>query len=457
MGPLPTRTRLCVLLVVLSAAPLPVVAWVLGHDDFKLVDLLALSALFIVTDSIGARGSRDLVKITLGSVTALAALPLVGGWGAVLVSCACAFDYDGQPIVKRLFNSSQMVLAAAASALAYSFLGGEAIQDGSFPGLLLPFVVALLVHCVVNGLLVASIVHIDQGIPMRIVLQGTMSGSVLGYVGYGLFGLLLAVLWAENGAGVGPAAALLLLLPLHVARWAYEQYAEQQRAYDSTVRALIAAVETKDVYTRGHSERVAAASVLLARAIGMREDRVASLRYAGMLHDIGKLGVPTRVLQKTGRLSPEERAAIQLHPVRGLEMVREIEFLDEAFAGIMHHHERLDGMGYPMGLQGDQIPEFARVIAVADAFDSMTTTRSYRGARSVERALEELRRCSGSQFDPPMVVALIAAIEEHGWTTETIPLVPPAQDVPVAESVAARTRHFDHDDPTQLLSPQSAS
>ena len=184
------------------------------------------------------------------------------------------------------------------------------------------------------------------------------------------------------GAASGRQPRCSLLLPLFVARWAYAQYAEEQRAYDRTVRTLMAAVETKDLYTRGHSERVSAASVLIARAIGMREDRVGSLRYAGMLHDVGKLGVPTRVLQKTGRLTEDEFAAIQLHPMRGLEIVREIEFLDEAFAGIMHHHERLDGLGYPMGLRGEQIPEFARVIAVADAFDSMTTTRSYRGART---------------------------------------------------------------------------
>jgi putative nucleotidyltransferase with HDIG domain len=250
---------------------------------------------------------------------------------------------------------------------------------------------------------------------------------------------------------------------LYVARWAYEQYAEQQRAYDSTVRALIQAVETKDVYTRGHSERVSAAAVLIAREIGMREDRVASLRYAGMLHDIGKLGVPTRVLQKSGRLSPEELSAIQLHPVRGLEMVREIEFLDEALAGIMHHHERLDGRGYPMGLQGEQIPEFARVIAVADAFDSMTTTRSYRGARSVENALSELQRCAGSQFDPPMVDALVSAIGDHGWRTETIPLFPPPEEHAVATVSApvpdarSDTHRFDHDDPTEFLAPRSAS
>jgi HD-GYP domain-containing protein (c-di-GMP phosphodiesterase class II) len=161
-----------------------------------------------------------------------------------------------------------------------------------------------------------------------------------------------------------------------------------------------------------------------------------------MLHDVGKLGVPTRVLQKSGRLNEEEFAAIQRHPMQGLEIVREIEFLDEAMAGIMHHHERLDGMGYPMGLSGDQIPEFARVIAVADAFDSMTTTRSYRGARTLDEAIVELRRCSGRQFDPAMVEALIAAVEEQGWAPERVPLfTSPAEAAEAASGL-------DHDDPT---------
>jgi hypothetical protein len=350
-----------------------------------------------------------------------------------------------------------MIVAVSAAAWVFHLLGGTEIHAGAFPYLLLPFSVSLIVMCLVNGLLVAGIVNLHQDVPMRVVFQGTMAGSVMGYIGYGLFGLLLAVLWSDKGADVGPAAAILVLLPLFVARWAYEQYAEQQRAYDRTVRTLIAAVETKDLYTRGHSERVSAGSVLIARKIGMREDRVTSLRYAGMLHDIGKLGVPTRVLQKTGHLSPEELATIQLHPVRGLEMVREIAFLDEAFAGIMHHHERLDGQGYPMGLQGDQIPEFARVISVADAFDSMTTTRSYRGARSTEDALDELVRCAGTQFDPAMVTAMVAAIKEHGWKAEAVPMFAAIEEAVAAELLDPDLRPFDHDDPTEFVAPRSAS
>ncbi|WP_285498484.1 HD-GYP domain-containing protein, partial [Actinomadura sp. NBRC 104425] len=173
-------------------------------------------------------------------------------------------------------------------------------------------------------------------------------------------------------------AAVLVLLPLFIARWALEQTHAQQQAHAATLAALCQAVETKDYYTRGHSERVSRGSVMIAQEIGMRPDRVEAIRYAGMLHDVGKLGVPTKVLQKTGALTEEEFAAIQLHPMRGLEIVREIGFLDEALAGIMHHHEKMNGTGYPMGLAGDEIPEFARVISVADAFDSMTSTRSYR-------------------------------------------------------------------------------
>lgn len=448
MDPLPSKARFFITALAMAALALLVVSVVRGASTYSLFDLVCLAALYVISDSIGARGTRDTATIALGSVSAMAALPLLGGWGAIVLACSTALANDSRPLVKRVFNTAQLILTAGAAALAYYLLGGAHIQRGSFPGLMWPFLAALSVHCVINGLLVAAIVRLANDVPMRVVWQGTLAKSTPGYVGYGLFGLLLAVLWAPDGADVGPMAALLVLLPLFVAKWAYQQYAEEQRAYDRTVRTLVAAVETKDVYTRGHSERVSAASVMIARVIGMREDRVTSLRYAGMLHDVGKLGVPTRVLQKSGRLTEEEFAAIQLHPVRGLEMIREIEFLDEAFAGIMHHHERLDGLGYPMGLQGHDIPEFARAIAVADAFDSMTTTRSYRGARSVQDALAELRRCAGTQFDPVMVEALVAAVEEHGWESEAEPLFDPCEE-PVRQSACGMPvqRGFDHDDP----------
>jgi HD-GYP domain-containing protein (c-di-GMP phosphodiesterase class II) len=172
---------------------------------------------------------------------------------------------------------------------------------------------------------------------------------------------------------------------------------------------------------------------MIASEIGMRVERVEALRMAGMLHDVGKLGVPTSVLQKSGKLTDDEYAAIQLHPMRGLDIVREIGFLDEALAGIMHHHERIDGRGYPMGLAGDEIPEFARVLAVADAFDAMTSTRSYRGARPVPEAVSELREWAGRQFDPAFVDAFVAAIDRDGWKT---PEPPPVAGDDAADAAA---------------------
>jgi len=210
-------------------------------------------------------------------------------------------------------------------------------------------------------------------------------------------------------------APVVLMAPLLVARKAFANYTEERVAYDATVRALVQAVETKDYYTRGHSERVSLIAERIAREAGMREDRVEVVRYAGMLHDIGKLGVPTPVLQKQGKLNGPEFEAIKLHPARGYEMLCEIDFLHEALTGVYHHHERLDGRGYPLGLAGDEIPEFARVIMVADAFDSMTSTRSYRFAKTVDEAVAELRRCEGVQFDPRMVECLVAAVAKHGW------------------------------------------
>jgi putative nucleotidyltransferase with HDIG domain len=188
------------------------------------------------------------------------------------------------------------------------------------------------------------------------------------------------------------------------------QYEEQRTAHDAIIRTLVQAVEIKDLYTRGHSERVARISEMIAGELRLQSERVEVLRYAATLHDVGKLGVPTRLLRKTGRLDEKEFEEIRLHPSRGVEVVRDIAFLDEAYSAILHHHERMDGLGYPSGLRGMRIPPFARIIAVADAFDSMTSTRSYRGARGSDEALAELRANSGTQFDPAIVDAIAAAL-----------------------------------------------
>ena len=295
-------------------------------------------------------------------------------------------------------------------------------------------------HVSLNHSLIWGIYRLNRGRGMlrREALESSLPLLLASDLGYACLGLVIASLWEI----MGWFSALLVLVPLFVARWAMGQFAEQQRAYAATMNALCQAVETKDYYTRGHGDRVSRGAVMIARQVGMNSDRTDAIRFAGMLHDVGKLGVPTQVLQKTGALTEDEYAAIQLHPMRGLEIVREIGFLYEALNGIMHHHERIDGRGYPMGLAGHEIPEFARVIAVADAFDSMTSTRSYREAKSIDLALGELRKGAGTQFDPLVVEAFIAALEQEDW-----PLPGPAAKPADLGTVTVQ----DHDDPTAPL------
>jgi hypothetical protein len=313
--------------------------------------------------------------------------------------------------MQRLFNTGMYALSAYLAGEVFLLFGGEVGTPGtsSFPGIIGPYAAATMAHVAVNFALLQGVFWLARAprtpanrLDLRLLITD---------IGYGALGVLIAALWEV----LGPFTPVLVLIPLFVARWAVAQFAAQQRAYEATVSALCQAVETKDFYTRGHSERVSKGSVMIASEIGMRAERIAAIRFAGMLHDVGKLGVPTAVLQKTGRLTDDEYAAIQLHPMRGLDIVRDIGFLDEALAGIMHHHERIDGKGYPMGLAGDEIPEFARVLAVADAFDAMTSNRAYRGARPVAAAIAELRKCAGEQFDPAFVDAFVAAIERDGW------------------------------------------
>ncbi|MEU7578086.1 HD domain-containing phosphohydrolase [Streptomyces sp. NPDC041068] len=315
--------------------------------------------------------------------------------------------------VRRLWRAAQLALAARVSAWVYAVLGGPAACAApDFPYVLGPAGAAVLAFSCVLTVLDGGVLATAERMPVRSAWRGLFARSLAPVAVHGLAGLMMAVLWTSP---YGPAAALLVLLPMGVSCWLFAQYHRERAAHQATIRALVQAVDIKDRYTRGHSERVGRASVMIARELGMDDERVEVLRFAGILHDVGKLGVPTRLLRKEGPLTPEERRVIELHPEYGHEIVRGIGFLGEARAAILHHHERIDGSGYPYGLAGRQIPECARVVAVADAFDAMTSTRSYRRARPVPAALEELSRCAGAQFDPAMVSALARALASQGW------------------------------------------
>ena len=184
-------------------------------------------------------------------------------------------------------------------------------------------------------------------------------------------------------------------------------------AYRTTLKALVAALETRDLETHGHSERVVSFSLRLGREFGLNEGQMRSLELGSLLHDIGKIGVPDAILRKPARLTEEEWREMRLHPVYGQQILSGIGFLEGAARVVAQHHEKWDGTGYPAGLKGGEIDLNARIFAVADAFDAMTSDRVYRAGRPYDHARAELERCAGRHFDPRVVEAfkLVPAAE----------------------------------------------
>lgn len=428
MRELPVAARAYVISVIVCAALLLAATRRVDWSTYAV-----LATLFLVCDAMSARLWVKSARVSMSYAATLAAVVLLGPDGAALIGlCALASPQRISP-VKRAFNAAQFALCGWISGIVFHSLD-VSYCESRFEELILPFALALVVFVAVNLLLIAGVLLLAEGTGVRELLRdaGTLSAGCLGF---GWFGLLIAGGWDT----LSVAAPVLVLLPLFVATWAMAQTSEKKAAQEATLAVLCQAVETKDLYTRGHSERVSRGSMMIAEELGIAGARLEAIRFAGMLHDVGKLGVSTRVLQKDGRPTELEFVEIQLHPMRGLEIVGHIEFLDEALGGIMHHHEKLDGRGYPLGLVGTEIPEFARIIGVADTFDAITSDRSYRRARTLEEGVAELKRCSGTEFDPRMVEAFLRALDTKGWHP---PSAPPSLTVPLSAPVPR-----DHDDP----------
>jgi putative nucleotidyltransferase with HDIG domain len=191
-----------------------------------------------------------------------------------------------------------------------------------------------------------------------------------------------------------------------------ELYASLQDAYLATVRSLAAAVDAKEPYMRGHSERVAVFARATAERLGLSHDQRTALEMAAYLHDIGKIGISGQILRKPGPLDDEETATMRHHPLIGANILRPVAFPWSIAPVVRHHHERFDGTGYPAGLKGEEIPILARVLCAADAYEAMVADRPYRQSMTMDGAIEELRRCSGTYFDPRVVEALVEVLRD---------------------------------------------
>jgi HD-GYP domain-containing protein (c-di-GMP phosphodiesterase class II) len=261
--------------------------------------------------------------------------------------------------------------------------------------------------------------HDRQVLVQPIVLDGAFQGYLVGTDKVGTDPLL-----SSYDIQLFQSTASFLAAFLQTCRL----FEQQRQMFLGTIKALTASIDAKDRYTRGHSERVAWLSASLARALGHSEQSIRRIHIAGLVHDVGKIGVPEAVLCKPGRLTDEEFGWIKKHPEIGHRILADIPQLADILPGVLHHHERIDGKGYPHGLAGDSIPEMARIIAVADTFDALSSTRSYRAARTRDVVLAEIARSSGTQLDPRVTAALASVdltefdrlIAEHASTAPAV-------------------------------------
>lgn len=223
----------------------------------------------------------------------------------------------------------------------------------------------------------------------------------------------IAVTWGELAErdGQGPHANLPGVEGMR--REFQRVQAQLKQSYLESTRALVAAVEAKDPYTEKHSVTVSHYAASFARYIGLPAATVDAIATAAILHDVGKIGIPDSILTKPGRLTDDEFALVKRHPGMGIQIIEHISFLRAELPIILHHHERYDGRGYPGGLAGEDIPLGARILHLADALDAMLSVRSYKGSYALDRAVAELRRCAGTQFDPQLTGRVIEWIQSH--------------------------------------------
>ena len=309
---------------------------------------------------------------------------------------------------KILINTSQIALSTGIAGVVYQYTGGI-IGFQNFFKFIFPAALCALIYCFANLTLITIAISLDEVSRITTVWRINFKGILPSYIAEAPLGFLMAVIYVQAGV----LGILLFFLPLLLARRSFELYTKMRKVYLDTIRALAAAIDAKDPYTKGHSERVSETSIALAQELNLSDRDIENIEYTALLHDIGKIGIADNILGKNSILTNEEFDKIKEHPIMGAKIIEPVDFLKNSYEAIYHHHEKYNGKGYPDGLKEKDIPLLSRIIAVADAYDAMGSDRPYRKKLNKVKILKELKDQSGKQFDPEVVKALISVIDRE--------------------------------------------
>jgi hypothetical protein len=356
----------------------------------------------ILSYSVG--GGVSAASSFLPFLTAAVLAPTWMGCAAVCGTTLASGLIMKGPTTKTLFNAAQITLATAVAILAYRALGGQPLTSGAK---YVPAYLALvLAFTSINSIAVSGVIALSERRNVIKVWRESKARTIVYDVLTVPFVYVFARVYMEwDWLGVGALAIPLLgVRQLYKVNWQLEQ------SHQELLEMMVANLEARDPYTSGHSRRVARNAKIIARAVGLSARQVERVGVAALLHDVGKIHeVFAPLLRKPDRLTPEEWAVMQTHPIKSAELVAKVSQLADALGPVRHHHENWDGSGYPDGLAGDEIPLGARIIMFADTVDAMTTDRPYRRAMAPEQVREEFIRQRGRQFDPEICDRLLAS------------------------------------------------
>jgi putative nucleotidyltransferase with HDIG domain len=372
-----------------------------------------------------------LVTVSIAPVMAAASLggPAAAAWVALLGTTEVRELRGRIPWYGTLANHAGIVLPATLGGLVLVIIGGQG-ADLRFG--FLGTVAGSVVNFLSNVLLVSTLLSLRTGDPVRTLVFRDSRGFWANLLALAPLAWLMAEAFRQAAW-----AAVLFALPLYTTRLAYQKFVEMREMFTQTIGALAEAVDKRDPYTSKHSHRVKAISVDIGREMRVNEAELEALEWGGLLHDVGKIGVPDAVLLKQDRLTKDERMVMNAHPVLGAQIISPVEKLAPELPIIRHHHEWYNGSGYPDRLIGDEIPKLARILHVADAFEAMTAARPYRMTPlTPEQALGELRKFAGVQFDPLVVDAFVRT----SWASDIVesPRPPELRTIPTIGQAAAR-------------------
>lgn len=363
---------------------------------------------------------KRLMTMTLSTAINFATMILFGPFISSVTGVAASAVSDvwvGRAWYKILFNCASTVISVGAAAFVYFTLGdGSPLPLASLQNAV-AVVLSGLVYLGVNTLAVSTVVGLAEGYSPLDMWRGSYRGLYFQLITLVPLGTLVVIVYHQTFWGL-----ILLLFPIWLTHYSYEAYRQLQTASQTTMETLAQAIDRRDAYTYRHSERVAQISEQIAKRLKLDAPDTETLVAAARVHDLGKIGIPSSILLKPGKLDPDERQQMEEHPRIGAEIIGGLPTYSHVRDLVAYHQERYDGKGYPYGLTGEQLPLGARILAVADAYEAMTSDRPYRKALSNEIATAELRKHRGTQFDPIVVDAFLSLLEEE----------PAAVPVPVA-------------------------